>query len=316
MFVRWSTFAASLVILVLAAGPANAARKPPPQPTGGPSAPTNLRITAASATSISLAWDASKSSSSNWWYCVQRDGQGCVRVDPPTTTHTRTLWPGTTYDFSVVAIDANGKRSASSNVVTYTTPPDTTPPTAPSLTSIASWPMRTVVSWTRSQDGGTNANQVWYTLLQNGVPHPSYTETFWFGEAMVLDLAPQTTYTFQVRVRDFFGNRAESNVITVTTPATTPSNPPTAPTNLRPLPQSSQGELWLEWDQSTDDGDPQSLILYDVYINGVFGEHVAIGHGSTITYCFGQTGQAEITLRAVDTSGHTSAASEVLLFDC
>ena len=41
------------------------------------------RITATGPNSISLAWDASSGGSGNWWYCVQREGQGCFRVDPP-----------------------------------------------------------------------------------------------------------------------------------------------------------------------------------------------------------------------------------------
>ena len=310
MSVRRTAFAVGVLVLAfvfVAAAPS--ARKPPSS-----SAPTNLRITASSATSITIAWDAPKTSSNNWWYCVQRDGAGCVRVDPPQTTHTRPLWPGTTYNFSVVVVDANGNRSASSNVVTFTTPPDTTAPSAPTLSEVAVWPMRAVISWTRSDDGGTS--QVWYTLLVDGSPHPSFTEVFWYGQALILDLAPESTHTFQVRVRDFFGNRNESNTITVTTTAVTNTTPPTAPQNVRLLPQSSQGEFWLAWDQATDDSDPQSQILYDVYLNGVFGEHTALGSGTTITYCFGATGPTELVLRAVDTSGNSSGPSNTLLVDC
>lgn len=57
--------------------------------------PTNLRITVSSDTSISLVWDAANGGSATWWYCVVRDGEGCLRVDPPRTTLSLTkLWPG------------------------------------------------------------------------------------------------------------------------------------------------------------------------------------------------------------------------------
>jgi hypothetical protein len=46
-------------------------------------------------------------------------------------------------------------------------------------------------------------------------------------------------------------------------------------------------EAWLDWQQSTDDTDPQSEILYDVYLNGVRNDDGVIGYGSTITYCPG-----------------------------
>ena len=36
-------------------------------------------------------------------------------------------------------------------------------------------------------------------------------------------------------------------------------------------------EAWLDWQQSTDDTDPQSEILYDVYLNGVRNDDGVIG---------------------------------------
>src|SRR4051812_9614766 len=89
---------------------------------------------------------------------------GMFRVDPPTTSFTHpALWPGTTYAFSVVTVDANGNRSGSSNTVRYTTPADVTPPSPPPvLSATAVYPMRISLTWTASKD---NATQVYYTLL-------------------------------------------------------------------------------------------------------------------------------------------------------
>jgi hypothetical protein len=153
--------------------------------------------------------------------------------------------------------------------------------------------------------------QLWggssYTLLADGAPsvdgQPGYLS------ATFLDLRPSTTHVYKVKVRDFFGNTAESNSVTVTTPAATD---PTAPTNLRLSPESSVPEIWLDWDQSTDDSDPQSQILYDVYVNGEFAEHAAIGYGETIIYCRGE-GPNTIAIRAVDTSGNASAFSNEIV---
>jgi chitinase len=185
--------AASALILASAAD----ARRPSPPP----SAPSNLRITATTDTSISLAWDAPTGNSSNLWYCLQRDGQGCIRIDPHATTYTRTgLWPSTTFNYSLVAVDANGRRSASSNTVTYTTPPDVTPPTTPTLTSTSVWPTRISVSWTQSVD---NVSQVWYTLLVNGAPYPA--DEIGMGSTLLLYRSPSTTYEPQVRVRVIVG---------------------------------------------------------------------------------------------------------------
>lgn len=314
MSVRRTVLVASVLALAFVFVAGAAAKKPqppPPPPSTGPSAPSNLQLTVNGPYSITLTWDAAKGGSSSWWYCIQRDGLGCVRVDPPTTTFTFSrLWPGTTFNYSVIAIDLNGKRSAPTNTVTYSTPPDTTAPSAPELSLTGVWPVRLAVAWTRSVDdvGG----QVWYTLLVDGTP--SSADQLGFQSALILDRLPSTTYDLQVTVRDYFGNTNQSNVITVTTPAPAETTPPTTPTNLRLSPNTSSPEIWLEWDQSTDDSDPQSQILYDVWINGVL-EHLAIGYGDELVYCR-VTGENRITLQAVDTSGNASGFSNEIVFVC
>ena len=312
MSVRTTALAASVLVLALVFSSAAPAKRPSPPPPASdktpPTTPTNLRITASGPTSVSLAWNASTDNSSNWWYCVQQDGLGCFRVNPPQTTFTNPkLWPNRTYNFSVIAIDAVGNRSGSSNTVSYTTPPDLTPPTAPTLTVTAVWPTRISLSWTESVD---NATQVWYTLIADGTPY--FSDQIGYRAATVLDLAPETTYVFKVTVRDYFGNTAESNVVSATTPEVTDTVPPTVPTNLRLSSESAPPEIWLDWDQSTDNTDPQSEITYEVYLNGEL-DHVTIGYGETVTYCRGE-GPNTIVIRAVDASGNASAFSNEIVF--
>ena len=277
-----------------------------------PTTPTNLRITATTATSISLAWNASTDNSNNWWYCVQRGTAGCFRVDRPTTTWTMGgLLPNQTHTFRVYAVDIAGNRSGNSNTVSYTTPPDTTPPSPPPNLTLASvFPTRISVSWTAARD---NLTQVWYTLFVNGSPY--YWDVIGLRSATLLHLTPSTTYTFRVTARDGNGNSVQSNTLSVTTPVVTDTVPPTAPTNLRFSPETQAPEAWLDWTQSTDNSDPQSLILYDVYLNGVHNEDGVIGWDETVTYCRAP-GPTEIVLRAVDTSGNVSAPSNALHFDC
>jgi hypothetical protein len=257
-----------------------------------------------------LAWDAS-TDSGTWWYCVQKDGLGCFRVDPPKTTFTMTkLMPDRTTTWTVYAVDSAGNRSASSNPVTHTTPPDTTPPSPPPTLSLTSvYPTRISVSWTKSVD---NITQTWYTLLVDGSP---FVETVSPSGSTVFHLTPSTTHTFKVTARDAYGNTVESNVLTVTTPAKTDNVAPSPPTNLRFTSATDPPELWLAWDQSTDDSDPQSQILYEVYENGVFFEDGLVGGDRTITYCR-EPGPTEVTLTAVDTSGNESAPSNALHIDC
>jgi hypothetical protein len=299
------------VLALLFASASEATGKRPP--SGGTSTgPTNLRITASSTYSLSLAWDQAKSGSSSWWYCVQVNGAGCFRVDPPNTTFTYpNLMPGRTTTWTVITVDSNGHRSAPSNGVTFTTPPDTTAPSPPpTLSLVAAKPTRISVAWTASKD---DTSKVWYTLFVDGLPD----STAFGSPAQVLYLTPGTTHEFRVTARDAFGNTAQSNVLTVTTPPVTDTVAPAPPTNVALGPESTSPEAWLRWTQSTDDTDPQSQILYEVYFNGVLHlDDGVIGYPATVAYCRGESGSVTIVLRAVDTSGNRSGPSNQLTFDC
>ncbi len=309
MFVRNAALATMLLVLALlfTSAAAGAPAKTPTSPKG----PTNLRITASGPTSVSLAWDAATGgNSTNWWYCVQSGGAGCFRVNPPQTTFTHpSLWPGTTYTFTVITVDSNGHRSAPSNAVTYTTPPDTTPPTAPELRTTSVFPTRVGLSWTASVD---NRTQVSYTLLVDGSPY--FGGFIGYRSIVIPYLAPSSTHVFKVVARDSFGNASESNVLTVPTPPATEGIPPTAPTNLRLSSESSPPEAWLDWDAASDNFDPPSQLLYEVYVNGVLASTV-IGNVEDIVYC-SESGPNTIAVRAIDTSGNVSPFSNEVIFVC
>lgn len=316
MFAKRTALAAGVFVLALAFVAAIPAAKKPPAPPSdkqAPTTPTNLRITSSSSTSVSLAWDASTDNATSWWYCVQRDGAGCLRVDPPRTTITVSrLMPDRTTTWSVYAIDASGNRSGNSNAVTFTTPPDTTAPSpAPTVSAAVVVPTWVHVSWTESFDDVT---QVSYTVLLDGrVVWDSVGYRFFTA----YHLEPSSTHEFRVIARDGFGNATESNVLVVTTPPKRDDVAPSAPTNVTLGFQSSQGEAWLSWGQSTDDTDPQSLIRYEVFFGGFHhDDDGAIGSGGTIAYCRVVTGPTEIVVRAVDTSGNMSEPSNAIPFDC
>jgi chitodextrinase len=314
MFARRAAFASALLVLVFVFASASAAKRPPGAGDNkAPTTPTNLRITASSDYSISLAWDASTDNSTDWWYCVQVNGGNCLRVSPPQTTFTRSfLTPDRTTTWTVYAIDAGGNRSGTSNAVTFTTPPDTAAPSpAPTLTAAIVVPTWVQITWTESFD---NTTEVAYRVIMDGnVVWDSVGYRFVFA----FHLQPSSTHEFKVIARDGYGNSVESDLLTVTTPPKTDDVAPTAPTNLTLGFQSSQGEAWLSWNQSTDNSDPQSLIRYEVFFNDFHHDgDGAIGSGNTIAYCREVTGQATIVVRAIDTSGNMSAPSNAIPFDC
>ena len=219
------------------------------------------------------------------------------------------LWPGRTTTYTVVTVSSNGSRSAPSNSVTHTTPPDTTPPSpAPVLSELAVYPTRITVSWTQAVDDLT---QTTHTLFVDGAPvHAAFLSTW-----TVFYLEPSTTHSFKVTARDYFGNSVDSNVLSLTTLPKTDNNAPSAPTNLQFSSETAPPELWLTWNPSTDDTDSQNLILYETYLNGVLVPDGGVGGTNTIAYCR-DIGPTTVVLRAVDTSGNRSGPSNELNITC
>jgi chitodextrinase len=297
--------AAALICgLLLAAAPASAARDRTP-----PITPSNLRITASTPTSVSLAWNRSTDNSSRFWYCVQTNGSGCIRVDPPRTTLTFPVGiPNRTFAFSVYAIDSAGNRSGNSNTVSFTTPPDTTPPSPAPVISVTSlFPTGVVLSWPEPSD---DFSQVYWTLFVNGSVF-GYADRLGPPTQTLLGLTPETSYTFQVSLRDRDGNAVTGPPLVVTTPARTDDQAPSAPSGLRA--SSPDGlDLRLFWNASIDNADPQSQIRYDVHIDGV---RRATSLDTNTWMSCESADTIEIFVTAVDTSGNESAPSNTVIFD-
>jgi chitodextrinase len=298
---------AILVIVAFGASAAGATRRDRTPPT----TPTNLRITATTETSISLAWNSSTDNSGNFSYRVSESGVNNQTVAVPQTQTTLTfsrLWPGQTYTYTVYAVDAAGNRSGNSNTVSHTAPQDVTPPTpAPQLTVTPFRPARAGFSWTQSVD---NVSQVQYTLYANGIPQVAL---FDYTHHTLFYLTPSTTYEFQVIARDVFGNAVEGNTVSITTPSSADTVPPTAPTNLTGAEMAD--EVHMNWGLSTDNTDPQSEILYEFYLNGVLNPEVIFG-SSGFVYCRSASGFTTVVARAVDTSGNRSEPSNEIVVQC
>jgi hypothetical protein len=202
----------------------------------------------------------------------------------------------------IIAKDAAGNYSKQSNTVTFALPRDTTPPTKPVVSVTDVGPTHVSLECSAVEDGPN----VWFSVTMNGnmVMSGQRDTSGTFGP-----LQPQTTYTFSVQASDFGGNVSPvSDPISVTTEAsdTTDTTPPTTPGNLTDNGMSFQdGETWLFWEQSTDNVDPQSVIRYDVYANGVL-DHSLMGQGRTILY--GNPGVFNTyQVIAVDSAGNQSA---------
>jgi chitodextrinase len=308
-----------LVFALVAVGSVAAATSGRKPPTGGdrtpPTTPTNLRATNLTQTSVTLTWDASTDNSGSVTYSVYKDGQPFTVPQGQRTLTIDWLSPGRTYSFYVTARDPSLNESGSSNTVTVTALPDTTPPTAPVLSGTVRGPSQVALTWTASKDDIT-----WWTLgyrvFVNGPPATANVN--WYGERSVVlrHLTPSTTYTFAVEANDFHGNTTISNTITLTTEATSDVTPPSAPTNVHIVGSNGCPEFWVGWTQSTDDTDPQSLIEYEIYVNGVLSP-LAVSAGVDQDFVYATASGANVfTVEAVDQAGNTSQASNAVTEFC
>ncbi|HET8799091.1 MAG TPA: right-handed parallel beta-helix repeat-containing protein [Thermoanaerobaculia bacterium] len=93
---------------------------PPPADTQAPSAPASLQVTGVTTSSVSLAWQASTDDTGVTGYRILRNGT-VIATTSGTAWTVPSLASGTRFTFSVVALDAAGNVSASSNVVSATT---------------------------------------------------------------------------------------------------------------------------------------------------------------------------------------------------
>ncbi|HEY0604597.1 MAG TPA: fibronectin type III domain-containing protein [Herpetosiphonaceae bacterium] len=275
-----------------------------------PTTPTNLRVTATTPASVSFAWNPSTDNSGSVSYRIHREGYHIDWSTSQTSYTWTSLAPSTTYTFYVYAVDRAGNRSGNSNTVTATTAADVTPPTAPVLSGSVLSPSQIALSWTRSTDDV--AMFVGYRILANGSPVTEHLN--WYAERSVRirHLTPATTYVVTIEARDGSGNTATSNAISLTTPPSSDTSAPTAPTNLHLIFDQGCAEVWLGWTQATDDVDPQSLIEYEIYVNGVLSPlPVSAGVDQDFVYGTAQ-GDNTFVVKAVDQTGNTSAASNAI----
>jgi len=306
LFWRTAGVAAILVVLVSMFGTSTALaardRKPPTKPA-------NLRVTSLTPHRVTLAWDPSTDNSGTFTYRIFVSWGSTTTLPQTQTTYSVGLVPNNTYSFYVYAVDGSGNVSQRSNTLTVTTPPDTTPPTAPVVSQVGVNPTEVSLQWTASTDDGLHIR---YQVFVNG--SPSGVETLNGLAAVVHGLTPQTTYQITVQASDFYGGNLAppSNTLTVTTPAVSATDT---------VPPSSPGccgggdvgglELNIFWGQSFDNQTAQASIAYEVYLNGVL-DHTTTGDRAVVYVT--QTGDNTITLIAVDGAGNRSAPSSMTFF--
>jgi len=289
-----------------------------------PTAPANLVVTAVTETSISLAWNPSTDNSGKFSYKLRITNlnnsayNSLATISQTQTTHTATfLNSNSAYSFSVFAVDGSGNRSLDSNVANASTLKDSTPPSTPVLQAAVLGPSQVQLTWTKSTDNIPN-HCCSYSINMNGSKYTQHIN--WVAappdklSATIRHLPPGSTNSFSISVSDWSGgNVATSNTATATTHPSNDRTPPSVPTSLRILADNScDDEVWLGWNEASDDTDGQNAIEYEIYVNGVLSP-LPISAGIDFDFVYANpAGESIFTVKAVDRSGNTSAASSAV----
>ena len=178
--------------------------------TTAPTAAT-LSASGTTTTSTNLSWTGATDNIGVTGYDVYQNG--VFRATTATTSFVANgLTASTAYSFYVIAKDAAGNVSPASNTVNVTTlAPDTTAPTAPTLSASGTTSSATNLSWTGATD---NVGVTSYDVYRNGTFLASTAATTY----AVTGLTASTAYTFYVIAKDAAGNASvASNTVNVTT---------------------------------------------------------------------------------------------------
>jgi chitodextrinase len=193
--------------------------------TQAPSAPTNLRASATSASQVDLSWIASNDNVGVTSYLVLR-GNAVIATVTGAGYSDKSVAANTAYSYKVEAKDAAGNVSAPSAAASVTTPnpPDTTAPSVPTgLSASAVSSAQVNLSWAASTD---NVGVAGYNIYRGGTKIATSTTTS-FGDGTV---TAGVAYSYKVAAYDGAGNASvQSTAASVTTPGgTSPSPTPTA----------------------------------------------------------------------------------------
>lgn len=206
-----------------------------------PAAPANLRQTAVTVSSVSLAWD-DKSSNEDGFKIERKTGAGgtwaqIATVGANVTSFQNTgLSEGTVYYYRVRAYNSAGDSPYSNELNVLTLPAAPT-----NLVASAVHERRVNLSWTDNSGGESGfrlerktGSGNWTTLANLAANVTSYPDT---------SVVETTTYTYRIFAFNASGDSAASNEATVTTPALTV---PIAPSDLQAVALSA-GSVRLTW---------------------------------------------------------------------
>ncbi|HSH18246.1 MAG TPA: cohesin domain-containing protein [Candidatus Saccharimonadales bacterium] len=274
-----------------------------------PTTPTGVTATASGSAAINLSWTTSNDlpnpgGSGVASYHVFRNNAAAptYTVTNGTTFTDSNVTAGTTYTYTVRAVDQKGNASAPSNVVSATPVTSTTcagSPTAPGGLVLDQTGLNSATfHWTASKPSA-NCTIAGYRIYQGTsligtvTSGTSYTAT---------GLEPNTIYSFTVVAFDNGAHASPSSVVLSTTTAADTSAP-TAPANATAT-LTSAGQITVSWTAATDN---LQVTGYRIYRGGTIYRTVGTAQLSLIdTQVSPSTGYTYL-ISAIDKAGNESA---------
>ncbi|MHB8710434.1 MAG: fibronectin type III domain-containing protein [Minisyncoccota bacterium] len=213
--------------------------------TTAPSTPTGLTATAISSSQINLSWSASTDpvvagqiTSGVSGYRIYRNGTQ-IATSPTASYSSTGLASGTTYSYTIAAVDVAGNVSAQSIAASATTQsvvtPDTTPPTVSLTAPTASVTVSGTV--TVSASASDNIGVVGVQFKLDGANLGMEDTTSPYSTSWNTTSATNGTHTLTAVTRDAAGNTTTSSSVTVTVSNSTPDT--TKPTIAILLPTTA-----------------------------------------------------------------------------
>jgi chitodextrinase len=277
----------------------------PPAPA--PPAPTGLVLSASSATSVTLSWEAAPAGAGVSEYGLYRDGTASGSVAGTAATFGG-LACDTSYLFEVDAVSVAGGRSARTSLRASTSAcgggggggADTTPPTEPpGFRRTGSTTTSVAVAWDAAADDVAVAG---YAVYRNGTR--LFTPSASARSYTFVALACGTTYTLELDAYDAAGNRSPRASLTTTTNAcaVADTQAPTAPAAVAKT-GGTATSVSVSWNAAADD---VGVTGYGLYRNG---QQTASAAASARSHTFsGLTCGTSYTLQvdATDAAGNRS----------
>jgi hypothetical protein len=201
-----------------------------------PTVPSNVQATATSGTAVTVTWTAS-TGGAGITYRVFRDGDQTGSDTSNTTFSDTGLTPGTTYSYTVSAINTTG--ASQQSVADVVTTPNT-PGTPTGLRGTAG--VEGVALRWNSVGGATE-----YVIFRDGTEIDTSTTTTYIDT----DVEPATTYRYAVASSNTSGDSSKSAEVAVTTKG-----------------DGTQREaVWTRAFEAVD-GDFDGIVTFDEYLSG------------------------------------------------